>query len=163
MAKMGTCISGSLLIKDCARLTEALYDNMGEIQVELKFGVDAYNYKYMYGEIDAKLHISCQRCLKSMNININSTFNFSPVQNEEAARLLPKHYEPLLVSEKEINLNDLIEDEVLLSLPLVAMHAKNECEVTLSDFNKKLKQDVSTDEIKENVFRKLNVLKDSKH
>ena len=45
------------------------------------------------------------------------------------ADLLPESYEPLLVNEPTVSLLEMIEDELLLSLPLVIRHEESECQL----------------------------------
>ena len=50
------------------------------------------------------------------------------VHDDEQARCLPKQYEPVIVDDDNcVDLLDVIEDDLLLALPLVAYHAVTEC------------------------------------
>ncbi len=40
---------------------------------------------------------------------------------------MPDRYEPLILTDEQLSLSKLIEDEVLLSLPMAPMHEPEEC------------------------------------
>jgi uncharacterized protein len=53
------------------------------------------------------------------------------VQTEEEAKNLPERYDPLIVKESDLFLQDVIEDEIIVSLPIVPMHTAKDCKVKL--------------------------------
>ena len=54
--------------------------------------------------------------------------------NELDALELPEAYEPVEVDEHgEVNLLQLFEDELIISLPIVPLHAEDACTVTEDD------------------------------
>ena len=51
-------------------------------------------------------------------------------QEQEDIDELPEVYEPVEVNDHgEINLLQLFEDELILSLPIVALHAEEDCDI----------------------------------
>ncbi|MDT3708404.1 MAG: YceD family protein [Thiobacillus sp.] len=79
-------------------------------------------------EISGEVMLTCQRCLDDMRypVRIDRTLNLARNESElERLDALPDG-EAILVAEV-MDLVDLVEDEVLLSLPLAAMHAEGEC------------------------------------
>lgn len=75
--------------------------------------------------------MQCQRCMDEVEIAIDSTFTLGVVDSEAFAEKLPEKYEPLLIEEDEkLFLQDLIEDELILALPIVAMHPDQECQTS---------------------------------
>ncbi|MGB7550298.1 MAG: YceD family protein, partial [Chromatiaceae bacterium] len=79
------------------------------------------------GEIAARLVLTCQRCLGALTWDVNAPLELALISGLDEARLLPEELDPLLVSEASIRLLDLIEDELLLALPQIAMHEPGEC------------------------------------
>ena len=49
-------------------------------------------------------------------------FRLGLVHSQEAAGQLPGRYEPLLVTAEPALIADIVSDEVLLALPIVALH-----------------------------------------
>ena len=103
------------------RLAEAICNDQGEVTARLKFGTRAGTH-CLDGHVQADLELRCERCLDPVKQHIESSFRFGLIASEDEAELLPKEFEPLLVSDSGLSLVDLVEDELLLSLPLVARH-----------------------------------------
>lgn len=156
-AKNGFEIKGIWPINQFKRLGESLLTNQGVIDAELRFG-RAGSVPYIVGHIKAELDLKCQRCLQSVKYPIDAHFKIGMVQNDAQLEKLEDEYEPYLLEEENNHLPDLLEDELLLSLPLVALH-----DFDCSDYLNK--QEAERDEkveeskavIKENPFA---VLKD---
>ncbi len=49
------------------------------------------------------------------------------VVSDEEARQLPEGMEPLLVTESPMPLSEIVEDELILALPLIPMHSPDAC------------------------------------
>lgn len=78
------------------------------------------------GYVRAKVQLECQNCLKFMTIEVNSDVKLAIVQSDEEAALIPEDYEALLCIEDKITFSDIIEDEIILSLPAIPKH-DNDC------------------------------------
>jgi uncharacterized protein len=84
------------------------------------------------------------------------------ITDQSLADKLPEAYEPLVVGQHDVFLRDLIEDELILALPLVPKHPDVQCEESMSSeslgHNIKSKDDVIETETSEgeNVIRKEN-------
>ncbi|MFV2765893.1 hypothetical protein ACNIY9_27930, partial [Escherichia coli] len=63
-----------------------------------------------------------------------TTYCFSPERSDEQAQALPEAYEPIEVNEfGEIDLIAMVEDEIILALPVVAVLDSEHCEVSEAD------------------------------
>lgn len=92
------------------------------IQVDLNCLVDEGGFCVVKGEITVDLTLVCQRCMKPLEYKLNTQFVVSPVENDEDAKQLPEQYEPLMVSDGEINLATWIAEELYLALPFAPRH-----------------------------------------
>ena len=119
------CFEGAWPVSRFARLADAICSNQGEVTVWLKFGTRAGTH-CLDGRVQAELELRCERCLDPVKQHIESGFRFGLITSEDEADLLPKEFEPLLVSDSGLSLVELVEDEILLSLPIVARH-DDEC------------------------------------
>src|SRR5690606_1403033 len=70
----------------------------------------------------------CQRCLEQVMLSLDAECDVGFVTSDEAAKNLPRHYEPVIVDEEALDLHALIEDELLLALPAVPMHPLETCQ-----------------------------------
>ncbi len=127
MADQGKLFSGCAAIADLPRLAAAVSDAEGEIKLQLVFDRRDERRASVTGFVQADLILECQRCLSPMPVSVESQLNIALVRSAEEAERLPEHYDPLLVDEPRIRLLDIVEDELLLSLPQVARHKEGEC------------------------------------
>ena len=105
------------------------------------------------GHVEATLWQTCQRCLQDVAIPVDSDFKLVLVQGLDEAEALSEEFDPLMTA-KEIDLLDLLEEELLLCLPVVARH--EECRTGQYD-----DEPVSAEPL-ENPFRVLQKLKSRK-
>ena len=125
-AETGRELRGQISISEMERLAAMLVDTAGEVQVELTFGVDHEGIRYMRGHIKADVVMQCQRCLGPLPLKIETELALAVV-SERDERELPSYYEPLPVGHEPIFLRDIIEDELMLSLPIVPRHEEGQC------------------------------------
>jgi uncharacterized protein len=77
------------------------------------------------GQIVADLHIEglipllCQRSLRRFLFPVDSRARIGIVSSEEAAAQLPDDYEPLVCADDDLELKRLVEEELMLALPIV--------------------------------------------
>jgi len=132
MAETRRLLQGTLALAEMARLGESLQDTQGEVQVSLEFGIDNEGIRFIRGHVQATVSLICQRCLEAMRYPLDSEFLLGLVRSTAEAEKLPSQYEPLVVEDEPLFLRDIIEDELLLALPIVAMHAPEECSADLN-------------------------------
>jgi uncharacterized protein len=81
--------------------------------------------------VSGKVELPCQRCLVSMPYVVEVGRTLYLARNEaEMERLDALPDSDAIQAGETLNLVDLVEDEVLLSLPLAVMHAEGKCSVT---------------------------------
>lgn len=90
----------------------------------LAFKVDEQGRRVVSGTLSADVEFQCQRCLKPVSHSLSSTFDVAVIGEEEEAEQLAAHLDPWVVSGEEGDLYHLVEEEILLSVPLVPMHAE---------------------------------------
>jgi len=127
MAERNAILTGTLPLNRFTRLLELLANDAGTVAVELRFGRDAERFHYIQGAITAKLQLECQRCLQPFAYDVQIDLNLSPVFDEAAVKKLPSRYDPLELKEDQVALVTVIEDELLLALPLVPKHKDADC------------------------------------
>lgn len=115
-------LKGNLSLQELQRITEVTGDKNGQVQVHLVFGKDVVGFKNITGTLTVDLQLKCQRCLQPLPYHAELPVSLSPVTNEAAAERLSKAYEPLFVTDEQVILAEMIEEELLLSLPLVPKH-----------------------------------------
>jgi len=97
----------------------------------LKFKRDERCFQVIEGHLRAQVPLICQRCLEPLDEWIESNWLLSPVGSEHALEGLPAAYDPWLAKTELISLRALVEEELMLSLPLVPRHGEGLCPVDL--------------------------------
>ncbi|MGR6979926.1 23S rRNA accumulation protein YceD [Testudinibacter sp. P27/CKL/0425] len=116
------------------RLQTSVSRVLSDAQVTLSFSIDPQRLVVMKGHATVEVEMVCQRCDKPFTETLESSFCYSPVSNMDQADVLPEIYEPIEFNEfGEIDLRDVVEDELMLSLPLVPMHDPEHCEVSVAE------------------------------
>jgi uncharacterized protein len=121
-AQQGISLQGMVPVNALSRLIDALQNASGEIQVDLVFGLSEEGKKRVTGFAKAHLALLCQRCLEPVTVLVESKISLGIVWDEEHAQALPEHLDPWITGEGAADFYDMIEEEMLLSLPAVAYH-----------------------------------------
>lgn len=70
-----------------------------------------------------RLTLECQRCLRPAEVDLEFERDFRFVANEALAAVEDdESEEDVLVFERQFNLRELVEDELVMAIPLVPMH-----------------------------------------
>ena len=146
-------IQGSLQLKNMQRLSASLSADSGGVSVDLAFGVDEQGTRFARGHFSTRLVLQCQRCLESFQYDVSEDLLLGIVQTEEEIDQLPTSYNPIIAENNEMIIQDIIEDELILSLPIVPMHRPDDCKVKLP-----LAVSSKADEEKENPFKVIELL-----
>lgn len=117
---------GWVALRRMERLAGSLCDAQGRVDVELHFGRDAQRIPFVQGRVQARLTMICQRCLEPMEVRIERDLLLALVRSEAETGRLPGKYEPLLVTPEPMAVAGIVEDELLLALPIVPLHAAGE-------------------------------------
>lgn len=127
LAETGGAVRGTLRVEELGRLAESLHDTEGTVDVDLKFGIDELGTRYIRGNLRTVLHLTCQRCLQALvcPMDLQVALGLAmPGRTQD----FPERYEVLPLEEANLELAELVEDELILALPIVPMHAPDECE-----------------------------------
>src|SRR5471030_2749475 len=87
---------GSLLIKDMERLVPSLYNEGGEVVVDLSLGSDTEGTRFCRVELKTELTLQCQRCMEPYTYGIISDFVHGIAHSQQEAEDLPERYEPVI-------------------------------------------------------------------
>jgi uncharacterized protein len=132
LADQGAEMAGVMDIADMSRLEPSLVSSAHKAEVSLQFGIDVEKLRYVKGHIKAKLALVCQRCLQPMDYVIDDEISLSPVFSEKDANELPSCYESVMIDNHDMqSLTALIEDELILRMPIVALHDVQDCPVKI--------------------------------
>ncbi len=125
----GATLSGQAPLAQWARLRAESEDGLVSPPVqwqargEAVSEVGAQDQVWLHLQVNAVLPLLCQRCLSPVLTAVDVDRSFRFVADEATAMALDdEEEEDLLVISREFNLIDLVEDEVILAMPLVPLH-----------------------------------------
>lgn len=110
---------GSLPVAGLPRLVEAVARAEGEVFYTLQFGRDALGTGYIDVHAEADLILTCQRTLDEFSHPVCVDTRLGLIENENEEAGLPPGCEPLLLDSEPLRPAAVIEDELLLALPLI--------------------------------------------
>ena len=100
---------------------------------ELRADPSGHGQVWLHLTVDTCLPLTCQRCLGQVDVAVAVNRSFHFVDDEATAQILDEvAEEDVLVLSSDFCLSDLIEDDVLLALPLAPRHERCPVEVKLS-------------------------------
>ncbi|MEJ7808321.1 MAG: YceD family protein [Telluria sp.] len=113
---------GRLPLASMTRLGGSLFDTQGDVRFAIEFGRDSLQIPYAEVQIDAELPLECQRSLQRFLHPVHIVQRLGLIREEAEEAGLPEGYEPLLMPDDGmLRPVELIEDELILSVPVVAV------------------------------------------
>jgi uncharacterized protein len=126
-------LAGEIDAAKCERLAETLMPSgetlssnkvAAHISFKLTGAAKQLRNPSLHLHIEAKLPVACQRCLAEMLVHLNLDFDYiicqeMPLETDE------NDDTDWLEAAPNMNLQELIEDELLLAMPIAPMHDAN--------------------------------------
>jgi len=131
----GGSISGVIALAKMKRLASLLVNSEGLVETQLEFARDVQGNRLVHGVITTELPLICQRCLETVRYPVNVELSLALIANADQMDRLPESYDPLVLDSPSLSLTELVEDELLLALPIVAMHTQAECNANLAEID----------------------------
>ncbi len=110
---------GTLPVAQLPRLVEALADASGEVAYRLDFESGVLGGPQLHVRLSAGLKLECQRSLEWFVFPAVVDVRLGLLADDAGAAALPGDCEPLLLEDGVLSPQRVIEDELLLALPLV--------------------------------------------
>lgn len=130
LAITGGAVTGAVDVAKLTRLADRLATGAaegGRATLHLQFAEDAQRRIEVGGRVAAKLALQCQRCLRPFEWTADLDLRLIAVADEEAAAGVPRDREPVVVPAGGLDPAALIEDELILALPLAPRCGRPEC------------------------------------
>ena len=77
--------------------------------------------------VSTRVRLTCQRCLRPLDYPIECAGRVVMVADGAEADRAPQGLETTLAPERRTSVRDLVEEELLLALPIVPLHENPEC------------------------------------
>ena len=124
VAKNQETLSGEIPVSSYERLADILdqkVENPQKLTYQLSGSTTKLHLPSLDLTIDAELPLICQRCLSTMQLKLSLSYEYVISESE------PGEFEgsddiDWLEMSREMNVNELIEDELLMAIPLAPTH-----------------------------------------
>lgn len=148
---------GSVPLAQMPRLVELLADSDGVCRYVVEFYRDPLKIDVMHMQLSASLPLVCQRSLERFMHEVEIDQRLGLISEESQEASLPEGMEAVLVDRSgEVSPLQLIEDELLLAVPLVPVSP------SASELDPEWTREEAVEEDKPNPFAALQTLKDHK-
>ena len=120
-------LNGTFPLSRLGRLTPLLQKLDGEVHVLLKFRRGSKQRPLVTGRAKVEVQMTCQVCLEPVALVLESDITTLLVSSQTDLDLLHQDQDGLVVNGEDLTLSDLIEDDLLLSLPMSPKHEGEDC------------------------------------
>ena len=142
------------------RFAECLASPDGEVSSKLRFGLTGTGRRVITGSVSATVEVVCQRCLEPLSLELADTIQLALVESESQIDSLEAKWDPWMVDGPRISIASLLEEQLMLCMPLVSYHRDERC-VKALEYQRREEplDDSSGDRAAQNPFEVLKVLK----
>jgi uncharacterized protein len=121
---------GEIALSKLERLGELLHPGDGghddrKISVTFEFVRNEYDIPMIKGQLRTSLELECQRCLQSLDMPLELEFELMIDASDELLR--DSSLDTIYSDDGFIDIFEVIEDELILAAPLVALHEDSSC------------------------------------
>ncbi len=125
-AREGRVLKGTLAVSDLERLHDLLVEVTGEVTYHLQGLKGKHGELMLQLEVSGLIPLACQRCLGAIpfEIDVNSLLELIPEGADMSQDELEDDTRDFLPVASELVVAELVEDEILLALPVAPRHEK---------------------------------------
>jgi uncharacterized protein len=121
---------GEIALSKLERLGQLLHPGDGghddrKISVTFEFVRNEYDIPMIKGQLRTSLELECQRCLQSLDMPLELEFELMIDASDELLR--DSSLDTIYSDDGFIDIFEVIEDELILAAPLVALHEDSSC------------------------------------
>jgi uncharacterized protein len=121
-------VAGSFDARSRERLVDQLAPGVATVAYRITGTHDALGHPALAVELDGALPQTCQRCLEPFVLAVKQrSVVLLARDDDELARLDENDEHEVVLAAGALDPRDLVEDELLLSLPYAPRHAEGEC------------------------------------
>jgi uncharacterized protein len=146
-------LRGKIATENLHRLRDYLFSADGVIEYELSGTVDPEGKLLLRLAIRGKLYLKCQRCLGELAHDVGLVSDLLLIEDEKEFPGITEENDAIdcILAETEMDVLALLEEEIILKLPISPRHESGACSVTGH----------AGDEVARSVFAPLAALKKS--
>ena len=121
-ARTGLQMEGDVPVSALKRLGEMLATTTGQVRAHFHFFMGEDALPLVSVRCSVNLSLKCQRCLGVYDELVSLEYTLAIVGHESQAQSLSSQYEPFILNSEFITPGEIIEDELILNVPVVPKH-----------------------------------------
>ncbi|MDC0221779.1 YceD family protein [Gammaproteobacteria bacterium] len=118
---------GTVSLQSLPRFKESLANDQGIVEIALYFSVNDSKQRIIKGNISAHVEVACQRCLEPLAIYLEDDICLVLLEEESAAASLGPEFDPWICSEFKLLLTEVVDEQLMLCMPIVNYHETEDC------------------------------------
>ena len=119
-------LSGELELGKLTRLSSLLHSAAGHVRASLTFRQHRAGGVAVELVAQATVELVCQRCLEAFQHELAERVDLALVAAGTLASAVPVGFEPFELTDGRLQPAELVEDELIVAIPLVPKHARIE-------------------------------------
>ena len=127
LANQTALLEGSLPIQCFHRFGEMLDVREGDVYLRLEFSKGDFGSTRVEGSAATEVCLICQSCMQQYRQQITCELALRVVSDESKLERLPELDDAIVAPDKVISIADLVEDELILAMPMIPRHEEGQC------------------------------------
>lgn len=121
---------GRIPLAELARIRDFLFENKGEVVYQIEGGFDQNEKPHLHVQIEGEIGLCCQRCLGRLahRLDIHTPLLVVETESELLQTDADSTVDAILAT-AGMDIVELIEEELILSLPISMRHREGECDL----------------------------------
>lgn len=119
-------VSGTYMLDSFTRLGGLLQSSDGNLSLNLCFRRDRENRILLSGNICGQITMQCQRCLGAVLLRLDLPLELVLAERDNNGGGIIAGTETYFCDPASLELASMVEEEILLGMPMVAMHADDD-------------------------------------
>ena len=123
LAKRRAVVEGKFDWASLSRLAEYLPAERGSVTARFEFSSGSAGWQTLDLDYHASVSVECQRCLGMFELVVANQVRFALLADESLVEHVPEGLEPVVTGDDRWQPSDLIEDELIITVPYAPKHA----------------------------------------
>lgn len=125
-ARTGSSLKVDWAVSDFPRLNDSLHADTGTITCELEGIQENLGSRALRLRLSGTLQLTCQRCLGALAqaVQVDEVLLLAETQAEIDAEPVNPDAPERILAEREMQVHELVEDELVLALPIAPRHER---------------------------------------
>ena len=127
LANQAGLIEGTLPIQCFHRFGEMLVVREGDVYLRLEFSGGDFGSTRVNGSAATEVCLVCQNCMKQFRRQVSCDIALQVVSDESKLERLSEGDDAVVAPDKIISIAELVEDELILAMPMISRHEEGQC------------------------------------